>query len=455
MPNPLLKIHQAYIVQSSLLYFPAFLEDLKALLKPLRFLAQGDMRSLRERKELKAVRRRIQGKPHGKSPFIRFIGPILNPLAKSKVRSVDDEAPWEKVWSIPTIKAAHTQRGHLPYLVPANWSFRLAEPPAGWPRFRIRPTLKLHIFPYGVIDILLCTEFSSQQGLDMSQFIQLVNSLSHIRATREQNVVFDVTNAKLSFRRNTLGIMQEVGSTLREKLFEKGNQPLHRQDPRDAHTPLAVVLFLNQTDPPLSPADHATQICGLVTGDERWEKIAHDYAEPYAKRDYGKYAGDFIKWGRLHSVVSVVEPRHRGGRRLLYWKMLSRIQLARVEAFLFSLYVERLNKIWREQQQDNQRAWEAFKHWASMKDDYMPQASLFYFWDDLLGFSRQPLGGHNRVYEQAAALASVEERKKAFAEELSAFMKYGLQTEPQLLTVWKRLIPLYNLVKPFLKGGAP
>jgi hypothetical protein len=452
VPDLPLKIHQAYIVQSSLLYFPAFLEDPKALLEPLRFLAQGDMRALRERKELKAVRRRIQGRPHGKSPFIRFIGPILNPLAKYRARSVDDEAPWRNVWSIPTIQAPHTQRGHLPYLVPANWSLRLVEPAASWPRFHLRPRLKLHVFPYGLIDILLCTEFSSQQGLDVSQFVPLVNGLSHVRSTRELDVAFEVTNAKLSFQRNALGIMQEVGSTLQEKLFNKGNQPLHRQDAQDA--PLAVVLFLNRIDPSLMPADHAAQICGLVTGDEHWKRLAPDYVEPYAERDYGKYQGDFIKLGRLQSVVSIAEPRHRGGRRLLYWKMLSRIQLARVEAFLFSLYTNRLKEIWCQAQQDNQRAWEAFKHWVSMKDDYMPQTSLFFFWDDLVGFSRQPLGGHSKVYERAAELAGVEERKKAFAEELSAFMKYGLQTEPRLLTAWKRLSPLYSLVEPFLKGGA-
>jgi len=78
-----------------------------------------------------------------------------------------------------------------------------------------------------------------------------------------------------------------------------------------------------------------------------------------------------------------------------------------------------------------------------------------YFWDDVLGFSDQPLGGHRKVYKQAAVLADVEGRRKAFAEELSAFMKYGLQNEPRLFTAWKRLKLVYKMVQPLLQGGVP
>lgn len=457
MSDSPLKIHQAYIVQSSLFYFPTFLENPKLLIKPLRFLAQGNMEALIESKDLDFDWTLLQARPSYNSPFIRRVGPILNPVDWTASDLADDWDTDADGWLISRLEAPHTGRGHMPYLVPANWSFRLINPPDGWPSFHLRPALKLHIFPYGVVDALLCTEFFSGPGLNVSQFTRLVNGLSHVRRRKGRGAVFQAASANSVGQAhpelNTSEVLASLAGTLEKALPKKGQPRPQREDPLDA--PMAVVLFLNQMEPPLSPDDHAAEICGLVTGDEHWSRIAPQRAKSYAESDYGRYEGDYIKWGRLHSVVHIAYPRRRAGRRRFYWNLLSRIQLARVEAFLYRLYASRLNDIWREHQEDKQKAWQAFKRWVSMKGDYMPKGSLFYFWDDLLGFSGQPLGGHRKVYARAAALADVEGRRKVFAEELGAFMKYGLQTEPRLLTAWKRLSPLYKMVKPFLKGGMP
>lgn len=458
MPDfPPLKIHQAYIVQSSLLYFPAFLEDLKLLVKPLRFLAQGDIRALLERQDVDLDLVSLRRWPDYDSSFICRIGAIVNPEYKATWARGEDWDTKADDWLIPRLEAPHTGRGHLPYLVPANWSFRLINPPEGWPVFHLRPKLRLHIFSYGVVDVLLCTEFFSRQGLDVSQFTRLLNGLSHVRRRKGRGAVFQVASAnsvgQAHPQLNTSEIVKNVADTLSRVLFET-SQPLpEMQDPLDAS--LAVLLFLNQTDSPFSPADHASELCGLTTGNERWQRMAQARIEPYAQSDYGLYEEDYIKLGRLHSIICIDYPQRREPRRRFYWSLFSRIQLARVEAFLYRLYASELNDLWREHQEDRQKAWEAFKHWISMKEDYMPEGDLFYFWDDLLGFSEQPLGGHRKVYRQAAALADVEGRRKAFAEELAQFMKYGQQTEPRLLTAWKRLSPLYKMVQPFLKGGAP
>jgi len=459
--SPPLKIHQAYIVQSSLFYFPAFLENPKSLIEPLRFLAQGDFETLIEREDpgfdwtLLQDWAQLQNRRPCSSLFICRIGPILDPRAWTVSESADDWDTQAEGWLLPRLKAPHTGRGHLPYPVPANWSFRLINPPQGWPAFHLRPKLRLHIFPYGVVDALLCTEFFSEPGLDVSQFARLVNGLSHVRRRKGRGAVFEVANTnsvgEAHPRLNTPEILVTLADILNRALFGK-EQPLPvREDPLDA--PLATVLFLNQTVPPLSGEEHAAEMCGLATGDEHWPRIAVEHVQPYAQTDYGRYEGDYIKWGRLHSIVYVAYPRRRAGRRRFYWKLLGRVQLARVEAFLYRLYAGRLNDIWREHQEDKQKALEAFKHWLSMRADHMPEGDVFFFWNDLLGFSGQPLGGHRKVYERAAALADVEGKRDAFAEKLGAFMKYGLQTEPRLFTAWKRLNLLYKAVKPFLQGG--
>ena len=458
---PPLKIHQAYIVQSSLFYFPAFLEAPDTLVGPLHFLAQGDMQTLREKRgnrELRSSLRRVRGQAHCKSLFIRRVGPILNPLAQAKSVSADDWDTRIEGWLIPRLEAPHTKRGHLPYLVPANWSFRLLNAPAQWPEFHLRPSLKLHIFPYGVVDALLCTEFFSKPGLDVGQFTRLINGLSHVRRRRGRGAVFEVANAnsvgEAHLELNTSEILNRLADkTLNRALFANEQPPPRQEDPLDAS--LSMTVFLNRVEPPFSPKDHAAEICALMTGMENWQGLDDEYVAPYAKRDYGRYEGDYVRLGRYCSVVRFAQPGHRGGRRVLGWNLLSRMQLARIEAFLYTIYAERLNDIWFEQRQVKEKAWEALKHWASLRDDFMPEGSLFYFWDDLLGFSLQSLGGHRRVYERAAELANVEEKRGAFAEELSAFMKYGLQQEPWLFTAWKRLSPLYKMAQPFLKGGVP
>jgi hypothetical protein len=452
-----LKIHQAYIVQSALFYFPSFLEHPEALIEPLRFLAQGDMQALMEREDLGFDWTLLQAQPSYDSPFVRRVGPILDPLAQFTSGLGDDWDTQAGGWLLPPLRAPHSQRGHLPYLVPANWSFRLLNPPDGYPKFHVRPALKLHIFPYGVVDVLLCTEFFSQLGLNVTQFVRLVNGLSHVRQRRGRGAVFEVASAnsvgKAHPKLNTSEILVTLADTLNRVLFEREMPPPCREDPLDA--PLAIALFLSQTRPLLSPADHAAQIYGLATGKEDWQSIDPEYAKPYARSSYGMLKEDYIRLGRLHSVVQVVQPKHRAGKRELYWSLLSRIQLARVEAFLYTLYGRQLNSLWREHQKDSQKAWEAFKHWLSMKDGYMPNGDLFFFWDDLIQFSSQPQRGHSNVYERAAALAGVEKQRKAFAEEFAAFMRYGLQAEPRLFTAWKRLSPLYKVIQPFLKGGTP
>jgi len=453
-----LKIHQAYIVQSSLFYFPAFLEAPETLIQPLRFLAQGDVQTLREKGgngELRALLRRVRGQPHPQSLFVQRIGPILDPLAQAKSVSYDDWDTRIAGWLVPRLKAPHTGRGHLPYLVPANWSFRLLNAPEKW-EFHLRPSLKLHIFPYGVVDALLCTEFFSKPGLDVSQFTCLLNGLSHVRQRRGRGAVFEVASAnsvgEAHPELNTSEIMVTLADTLKRGLF-KGGQTFRREDPLEASLTMAV--FLNRTEPPLSPKDHVAELCALVTGTENWQGLDEEYVAPYAKRDYGSHEGDYVQLGRYCSVVRFAQPEHRAGRRELGWNLMSRIQLARMEAFLYTIHAGQLNDIWYEQRQDKEKAWEALKHWASLKDGYMPEGSLFYFWDDLLGFSLQSLGGHRKIYERAAVLANVEGKRGAFAEELSAFMKYGLQQEPWLFTAWKRLSPLYKVAQPFLKGGVP
>lgn len=456
MSDSPLKIHQAYIVQSSLFYFPAFLEDAKSLIKPLRFLAQGDMETLMEREEPGFDWTRLQDWPCYDSFFIRRIGTVLDPRAQVAWEPEDDWDTQADDWLVSHLGAPHTGRGHLPYLVPANWTFRLVNPPEGLPGFHLRPTLKLHVFPYGVVDALLCTEFFSRPGLDVSHFTQLVNGLSHVRRRRGRGAVFEVASAnsvgQAHPRLNTSEILGDVADTLSRGLFETPQALPQTQDPLDAS--LAVLLFLNHTDPPFSPTDHAAEMCGLATGNERWSRMAPERVKPYIQSDYGLYEGDYIKLGRLHSIVRVDYPRRRTARRRFYWSLLSRIQLARVEAFLYRLYTSRLNDLWREHQEDRQKAWEAFKRWVSMKGDYMPEGDLFYFWDDLPGFSGQSLGGHRKVYEQAAALADVEKRRQVFAQELSTFMEYGLRTESQLVTIWNRVRSLHQLLNPFLKGGS-
>lgn len=427
------------------------------MIEPLRFLARGDVQTLIEQEDAGFDWQRLLDWPGYNSLFIRRIGAVVDPQPKLPWNREDDWDTQADDWLLPRLEAPHTGRGHLPYLVSANWSFRLINPPEGWPAFHLRPKLKLHIFPYGVVDVLLCTEFFSKKGLDVSQFTQMVNGLSHVRRRRGRGAVFQVANAnsvgQAHPQLNTSEIMGDVADTLNRGLFEAPQPSPEIQDPR--YATLSVLLFLNEIDEPFSPTDRAAEMCGLVTGNEHWSRIASKRAEPYAASDYGLYEGDYIKWGRLHSVVRIDCPQRREARRRFYWSLLSRIQLARIEAFLFRRYASQLNDLWREHQEDQQKAWEAFKRWLSMREDYMPEGDQFFFWDDLLGFSDQPLGGHRKVYRQAAALADGEGQRKAFVEELSKFIKYGQQMEPRLLTAWKRLSPLYKMLKPLLKGGAP
>ena len=451
-PSAPLKVHRAYVVQSALFYYPVFLQDPEALIRPLRFLARGDMRTLFEDVDPDLDPDRVQYVPAHNSAFIRRVGPVVDPLAQFSSGWADDWDTGIDNWLIPPLRAPHTRRGHLPYLVPANWSFRLHNAPGDGPAFQLRPTLKLHVYPYGVVDALLCSEFSCPDGMEVGHLTRLLNGLSHVRQRRGRGAVFEVASAHSAGsahpRLNTAEMLVTVADTLNRALFGRPQPRAHGQDPRDA--PLSTLVILARTTPALSPADRAKELCGLVRGVEDWAGLDAEYAKPYGESDHGRRAGDYVKLGRLHSLVRVTQPGHRAGRRRLYWSLFSRIQLARIEAFLYRYYAAALNDIWREQQQDRERAWEAFKHWLSMRGDYAPQGDLFYFWDDLLGFSGQPLGGHRPLYERAAELAGVAERRTAFEREFAAFVKYGARTEPRLLTAWKRLSPLHALLKPFL-----
>ncbi|MBN1583986.1 MAG: hypothetical protein JXA89_24975 [Anaerolineae bacterium] len=394
----MVKIHQAYLIQSALAYLPDLLESPNTLYKLLRPLALGTSPESGIDVGTRVIWARIYGAGGGRTgPFVRRLGPVSAPQS-GKLYQYDQEG--EELtggWVLPKLDAPHTGRGHYPYLIQANWSFRLLNPPQDTPVFHLRPRLKLHLFPYGVVNALLCTEFFSKSGLDVTQFIHLTNTLSHVRRGGLP-LVFEVAGGHwvggTHPRYTTKQILSAAFDTLQQSLFEHHTPPAFlRENPGDA--PLSTLLCLNRITPPDALQAHPKAACGLVTGEPRWQQIASRLADPYTTPDYGKYEGDYIKWGRLNSVICVRWPENRRYRHHLYWKLHSRIELARIEAFLYDLLADLL--------------------------DRTPTNGLLDFADDLLGFAQQPLGGHRKVYRQAASLARVEQVRSTFIEKRRLF----------------------------------
>ena len=460
--DPSLRITQAYIVNSYLAFFPAFLRPGPEVMKPhFRFLAAGDPRALTLGKVPDAVKYRedlYRCATRGKSShrFIQGLGPILNPapqLAFSPDLMLDDVAgediPFD-VWLVPGVIAPHTGLGHVPYLIDANWRFRLLNAPSSWPSFRLRMRMHIHLFAYGVANCLLCMSYGSDDGMLVSDFIRLLQSLGEWGRTK--GLVFEVRHGRNKTEWNAEETAAAAFGQLGAELF------LDHQSfvmPKRHANRLSSMVLLSHTIPPMRPDLHAKEMSGLVTREEKWQDNSDEYAAPFAVSDYGKRTGDWIKFGHHQAVVYVPSftERERRSRRRFFWNLNSRVELARIQIFLFDHFGEELNELKAQWVRDRYQLGSYLRRQLKFETGYVQELRAFLFWDDLLGFHGRAVGAHSRAYALASKKTGLEEARGQFGERLAQLIEVGLREEPRPITFLKSPKTLLENVIPFLGSG--
>lgn len=448
------KIHQAYVVQSSLLHFESFLFHPEQLLPPFAFLAAGDALYLErtDREEAISARRslhRCSSTPGPSGRFIKGIGPISHRAYSFDVPEDDpgEEFPPE-FWMIPGVEAPCSNLGHVPYLVDANWSFRLLNRPADMPPFHLRPHLYLHLFPYGVVNMLFCTELFCKKGLEVTQLVHLLQGLSHVERSWRP-LTFELTRAAAHEQVSTREIFSRAAEELDRRLFISSQKPYHLED--RLHAPMSTVVLLGNVQPKLDPRKHAREMSGLVTGEADWQTNRPEYAKPYGGSDYGKRTGDWIKFGKRNPIVYVPifggegTRSYRHARRLFFWNLSSRVELARCEAFLYRYYADYMGQVWQRWVKDRSVLLDWLNRQVSLQEGYVEELRPLFFWEDLLSFAdRQAY--HSKVYRIAAEKAEVPQLRARFETEMKRFMDFALAEEPRAVAAVKRLLPVVSKI---------
>ncbi|MBU1751897.1 MAG: CHAT domain-containing protein, partial [Chloroflexi bacterium] len=307
------RIQEAYLLWTTLAFFPAFLESPAALRPPLTALAQADPATLRERD--RETWYLYDPEAEGAQRFIPGLGRIVAGDARG--------------WPLPL--APHlSQRGHVPYLIDPHWQVQWVGPARVLGNVYTESSVHVHLFPTGMVSILTGVRLRDPAGMTTERLVELV---SRVRPSRP-HAQFLVGHRGQEESVDEVGLTRRVRETLSQGLFGQPRQ--HRRLRR----PLSDwgLLYVYVTDPPLARPEHTQEMARLATLE--LADLDVTVVTACSRTDRALFAGDWVLVENEHeSVAYTPAMTRRDNRRRFLWQLAAVIEFAYIEAALCDYFI--------------------------------------------------------------------------------------------------------------------
>jgi predicted phosphodiesterase len=384
VPPEEVRVHQAYVVYTTLAHIPAFLDAPESLRPPFLLLGQGDPGYLR-----------VQGTDRQKLELQERFAPPRAPSAGEKPREFGCFVPGMgrivdgsgADWVLKKASAPDSHRGHVPWLVQPNWRVRLDPAALGiedWPSDRqveANPGLALHLYSYGLVAVCLRMPLRCGQGLLWKDFVALVKAAAPFQEIYRQPAVYTLRAGGRTRTLRAAEIVEQAMEHLANCFFEsRAEYAIQPTGEARLHTAIQV----QETWPEKLKAEaYHPLMAGLMEMRPNWQEVARDRAQTYRRTEtgLGRLEGDWVTMNEQRLTV-VAAKAHRKSKRKYLWRLHAWAELACAQAWMAQLSEFRLAA---------GAATEASPEWRA-------------FWEDLTGLGRRAV--RQRPHHEAFGLFS-------------------------------------------------
>jgi hypothetical protein len=394
LPGPQPRIREAWAIWSFPFYLPGFTPD--ALRQPFDALARP-LDDLDDEEQY---------------AFDPWMGEISVPDFGKLVLDLDEDGFRRYLW-LPSqsVRGPRSGLAFLPYLVDVPWRPHWSDPDTFSDHFRVTARLRFRLYPAGACIVHLVIGI---RGLDQAAGVtDLIHLLKHLSpGDSNKRAFFDVGGHLARQNIPTDELLPWLVDQLALRLYRDGRQPTLPAS--TAWTRHGRTLYLYDTDPVLTPAEHGLPVFGLFNLHSAWERVDENQVARYLISDFGWERGDWnlLEGSRalLYTPGEVVErSRQRRNRRLFFWRVVTGIELALVMDVLLREVPEELSRC----------------------EDANQQARLTRLADDLAGLSTRLPTYQRKVYARVAEALHISRTQEllraTLARRQQAMLSTGLE----------------------------
>lgn len=423
------RFYEGYVLLSQLLYSPDLLETKKPELRPpFTFLTEGDPQAIRQKGQ-DAEDELDKCDPDFGAKFIPNLGRIVEDTTLK--------------WVVDRQEAAISGKAHIPYFIYPSFEIVLVGPEYLVENLQADCSLWLHLFPDGIIYILIGVHWQAANGLGTSH---LVDFLQHLSPTDpNKQVRYRSTHGGGNTYGDAPDLARMWANNLWRELLREGAERSELQPAGSGR-----IIYLYDVRPQLDRKKHTCEMAGIATLNPRWELFDDETAKTKATKNFGQHRGDWNILGRWQIVLYTPLLQARGSdkrgskrrraRRTFMWKVASADNLARSHAFLYSHFADKLVKATHQILRAEHEGREWLENFFTL--DFVDTGLVGYL-RDLLSFRHNTRNNEDlyvlpsyqrKVYAKTATDLSIRQERQRLARNLVDFLERAREWESGLFT---------------------